>query len=242
MRTSHLALLALSLTLSVTGCRLFKQDAPADANESTGYQTPPQGLEGPAYDPSTSPRPVDQAPPLRQPEPVATVPAGDPRDATPPAVGDSPAAYGNVRLNPTTAKGSPDIQQSPAPASAPVTYGSTNAPETYAAPAPNTAEAALASVLNGTWVNEADPLEVVAFTPDHYQTYYRGELLVEEDMTYHSRCPGDCAGGAEMDVACFTISGPAGTDCYAILRLTPEVLEMSMLGVSTEPIVYRRQQ
>jgi len=122
------------------------------------------------------------------------------------------------------------------------TYGTQNAPQTYSAPAPNTAEYALAQVLNGMWINSSDEQEIVEFTPDHYRTFYNGEMLIEEDMTYHAACPGDCNGGTPMEIACFTISGPGGTDCYGIIRLTPEVLELSMLGVSTETIVYTKQR
>jgi hypothetical protein len=91
------------------------------------------------------------------------------------------------------------------------------------------------------WVNSADNKEIVEFTPDHYTTYYNGELLFQEAMTYHANCPGACNEGIEMEIACFTISGPGGTDCYGIIRLTPDVLEMSMLGVSTETILYTKQ-
>jgi hypothetical protein len=232
----------LSLLLILTlfaSCNVLK---PGNKEEATAIQAPPTGLEGPSYDPSTSPQPVNTAPPMTStPQPVEA--------GTRP---QQPQSYGSVPMSPEqTGKGDASSTYT-APASAPNTpqsqyenapqaYGSESAPSTYSAPAPNTAEAALAEVLNGTWVNSADPNEIVAFTPDHYQTYYKGELLVEEDMTYHAACPGDCNGGVQMEIACFTISGPGGTDCYGIIRLTPEVLELSMLGVSTAPIVYLKQ-
>lgn len=236
------------LSACFLSCNIFKSGQQEDEYV---IKAPPSELEGPAYDPSTSPRPVGSAPPMTSaPRPA---PAGNPapQDAGTPPPAQQPQAYGSTTLNPgQTGKGEgPATYSAPAPApanppqantaGAPQTY---SAPATYAAPAPNTAEAALAQVLNGAWVNSADPDEIVAFTPDHYQTYYKGELLVEEDMTYHSACPGDCSGGEPMEIACFTISGPAGTDCYGIIRLTPDVLELSMLGVSTEPIVYRKQR
>ena len=95
-------------------------------------------------------------------------------------------------------------------------------------------------MLTGRWVNTTDSEEVVAFTPTHYQTYYEGELLVEEDMTFHARCPAACSGGTSTETPCFTISGPAQTDCYGIVQLTDDVLELQVLGVSTETVVYRR--
>lgn len=228
--------LLLILALSAS-CNVLK---PSKKEDGTAIQAPPTGLEGPTYDPSTSPQPVSTAPPM----------TSEPQPAQAEIQMQQPQSYGSVPMSPEQrGKGdAPSTYSAPAPApnaqneNAPQAYGSTSAPSTYAAPAPNTAEAALAQVLNGAWVNSADPNEIVAFTPDHYQTYYKGELLVEEDMTYHAACPGDCNGGEQMEIACFTISGPGGTDCYGIIRLTPEVMELSILGVSTEPIVYLKQQ
>ena len=95
-------------------------------------------------------------------------------------------------------------------------------------------------LLTGSWVNTTDSEEIVEFTPTHYKTYYDGEMLVEEDMTFHGNCPEACSGGTGTGAPCFTISGPAQTDCYGIVRLTEDVLELQVLGVSTETVVYRR--
>ncbi|MEM9931697.1 MAG: hypothetical protein AAF840_17960, partial [Bacteroidota bacterium] len=205
-------------------------------SEDTKEAAPPNpsGLEGPAYDPSTSPVPMSGSTQL--PVPPGSQPAAA-----------EPVAYGSIPLDPAQdarAKGQP----TPAPeaygneTAAPVSYGSEAAAPTAYGPAPGTAEASLAAVLSGRWVNQDDPKETVAFTPDHYTTYYNNEMLLEEDMVYHATCPGDCNEGVPMEIACFTISGPGGTDCYGIIRLTPEVLELSMLGVSTESIVYTKQK
>jgi hypothetical protein len=94
--------------------------------------------------------------------------------------------------------------------------------------------------LTGRWINTEEPQEQVAFTPTHYQTYFDGELLVEEDMQFYPTCPDACSGGTSTGAPCFTISGPAQTDCYHIVRLSPDVLELQLLGVSTETIVYRK--
>ncbi|MFK8162467.1 MAG: hypothetical protein AB8H12_08385 [Lewinella sp.] len=222
----RLLLFLLSLTLFV-GCNVFKS---GNKEMAEAAPQPPVGLEGPAYDPASSPVPMSSSTPM--PVPAGTAPSvGTP--ATP--EGNLPETYANVPLDPTQAtKGeatAPASYGSPAPAAAPSTY----------APAPNSAEAQLASVLTGMWVNSADDQEVVEFTPDHYTTYYNGELLFQEPMTYHANCPGACNEGIEMEIACFTISGPGGSDCYGIIRLTPDVLEMSMLGVSTETILYTKQ-
>lgn len=223
----RLLLLLLSLTFFV-GCNVFKS-----GNKETveAAPQPPVDLEGPAYDPSTSPVPMSSAMPM-------PVPAGSAPTVSNAQVyeGTAPEAYQSVPSDPSlSSKGE---------AAAPAAYGSyapAAAPATYA-PAPNSAEAQLASVLSGLWVNSADNKEVVEFTPDHYTTYYNGEMLFQEAMTYHANCPGACNEGMEMEIACFTISGPAGTDCYGIIRLTPDILEMSMLGVSTETILYTKQR
>lgn len=244
-------LFLLSLGLFISCGSLNKGDKTGTMAEAPVM--PPSGLEGPAYDPSTSPVPMGANTPL--PVPNQPVEAGTTQQ---------PSAYGSVPADPTQsvpldpameAKGeatntAPQTYDAPATApptyagnnQAPQTYGTQAAPQTYAAPAPNTAEYALAQVLNGMWINSTDEREIVEFTPDHYRTFYEGEMLIEEDMTYHTNCPGDCNDGTPMEIACFTISGPAGTDCYGIVRLTPEVLELSMLGVSTETILYTKQR
>lgn len=98
-----------------------------------------------------------------------------------------------------------------------------------------------AAALTGLWVNAEDDQEVVEFTTDHYSTFYEGELLVQEPMTVHERCPGDCNGGTPMGIPCFTIVGPAGIDCFGVVRLSTTELELKLIGVSDETVVYRRQ-
>ena len=174
--------------------------------------------------------------PQQQPQSYGTeaapmnAPAGAPPTYTNTAT-DGSATYAT---NPAT----PEAYGTP-PTSVPVQYGQQQArgPATYSA-----AAAQIAPFLAGNWSNSADPRETVQFTPTHYYTYYDGELLVEEDMTFHPQCPAGCNGGAAAEFACFSIEGPAGTDCYGIIRLTSEVLELSLLGVSTETIVYNKVQ
>lgn len=202
-------------------------DSPA-ATTTEGYETPTD-LEGPAYDPSTSPQPMTASTALPKPPGYEAPPASE-----------QPAAYGSVPADPTAFPANNDENATPMAAK-----GEEAAPFTYsngvAAP-PTGAAATIATQLSGLWVNSRDDKEIVEFTLDHYSTFYNGELLLEEAMSYHAQCPGNCNGGAPMEISCFTISGPAGTDCYGILRVTPELLELSMLGVSTETIVYYRYQ
>ena len=127
------------------------------------------------------------------------------------------------------------------PEAAPTPYGMVIDPERKDLQAKGGSAALVTQqLLTGTWVNSSDPDESVAFTPTHYKTYYEGDLVVEEDMTFHQQCPGACSGGTSTDAPCFTVSGPAQTDCYGIVRLTDDILELQVLGVSTETVVYRR--
>ncbi len=214
-------LLLFSLTLLVACSTVDKAGKPASAaDQAQTAAALPSGLEGPAYDPSKSPVPMTASTVLPKPpgsEITATV--------------EGPSAYGQTSAVPS-AYGTAPTQEAKSGA-APTTYQQMSAQD----PAP----AAVANNLAGLWVNTADEQEVVEFTTDHYATYYEGQLLVQEPMTYHSTCPAECNNGEALDIACFSISGPAGTDCYGIIRLTPEILELSMLGVSTETIVYRKQ-
>ena len=226
MRFILLTIFALSLSSCSSWNGVFKKIAA----EQTAVIAP-SSLEGPAYDPSTSPVPMTSNTVL--PSPAGTA---------------QPAAYGNQAQQPQAYGGNSENPDDYPPATAPLgteakggegpaTYGS--APTAYSASAGEAA--VLAATLNGLWVNGADNKEVVEFTIDHYTTFYNGEMLFQEAMTYHAACPGDCNGGQVMEVPCFTITGPGGTDCFAILRLTPYVMELSMLGVSTEPIIYTKQ-
>ncbi|THH41537.1 hypothetical protein [Neolewinella litorea] len=142
----------------------------------------------------------------------------------------------------------PSPPQSADQAAAPTPYGMVIEPDaTSPAGAKGTASAtesapALAAqrLLTGRWVNSADDQETVQFTPTHYKTFYEDKLLVEEDMTFYGQCPAACSGGTSTGEPCFTISGPAQTDCYGIVRLTDDLLELQLLGISTETVVYRR--
>ncbi|WP_157974265.1 hypothetical protein [Lewinella sp. IMCC34183] len=132
-------------------------------------------------------------------------------------------------------------------ADAPTPYGMTIQPPQAADgteavdPSNSTAPAQAAQrLLTGRWVNMDDGEETVEFTPTHYKTFYQGELLVEENMSFHGRCPAACSGGTSTGEPCFTIAGPAQTDCFGIVRLTQDLLELQLLGISSETVVYRR--
>ena len=159
------------------------------------------------------------------------------------AVEENPAdtMYPATASTPPPARQDTTVMSAAADPEAPTPYGMVIEPEQPNLQAKGgSASLVTQQLLTGTWVNTTDPDESVAFTPTHYKTYYDGELLVEEDMVFHQQCPGACSGGTTMDAPCFTISGPAQTDCYGIVRLTDDILELQVLGVSTETVVYRR--
>jgi hypothetical protein len=174
--------------------------------------TAPAGLSSPDYDPANSPTPMTASTPLPTPEPAA------------------PTAYSYPNADQIAAKG---LEEN----AAPVSYGSEVAMGANAAQ-----YNAVALDLAGLWVNTTDDREEVEFALDHYTTFYEGEQLIREPMTFHLQCPGECNGGVPAEFSCFTVSGPAGQDCYGIIRLTDEILELSMLGVSTETVVYRKKR
>lgn len=150
---------------------------------------------------------------------------------------------------------SPAVSSSPTPTTSstlPPTPGSMNAPQTYGSPgmtprsveaAPTTygSVAAVAAPVIGSWVNTTDPDETVVFTDHSYLTYYNSELIVEEEMTYHIQCPTDCSGGVASGIPCFTIASQYEKDCFGIVRVTENELELIMLGMSTETVKYVRK-
>lgn len=163
---------------------------------------------------------------------------------------------GGTVVDPRYDPNNPAVQSAPTPASsstapadpnaAPSTYGSTTNKGVDAAAIPSTYGSAsmtadmVAAPLVGAWTNKSDPDENIVFTNHSYTSYYEGQMIVEEEMVYHARCPENCSGGASSGIPCFTISSEFGTDCYGILRVTPTELELSIIGQSTETVTYVR--
>ncbi|MEM8584933.1 MAG: hypothetical protein AAGF87_11715 [Bacteroidota bacterium] len=125
-------------------------------------------------------------------------------------------------------------------AAEPVVYGEavSLSPE-YAAAAP--ADVQALSAVMGRWHNEVDVDEHLELSPDSYSVYYEGEKVVEEPAVYHTNCPGECTGSGAADYPCFVVSSAYGSDCFAIVRLTPDEMEISLLGQSTATVLYKRQ-
>ena len=236
----YLTLLLVSTLFFTCSKGLFQKSDPAD--DATEIVLPPVA-SGPDYDPDMSPRVMTAdtplpLPPGNGPAVYGSAPDGTHSGTSDPATASSPTTYSTP---------APVTQQGGAAAGANGQYQSRGGtPGVYASPAPYdpTAEVnnQLAATLTGLWVNQDDEDEVVEFTPTHYTTFYRGQKLLDEEMVFHGTCPTDCSGGENLGISCFTIAGPAGTDCFGIVRLTHEVLEMSLLGVSTETILYNRKE
>lgn len=147
---------------------------------------------------------------------------------------------------PTTAETAiPQPGQAPAPnqqyrAAEPVVYGSTvSEPTQYAAAAPG--ELQELNAIMGRWHNEVDIDEHLELSPNSYSVFYEGEKVVEESAVYHTNCPGDCTGGNEADYPCFVVTSAYGSDCFGIVRLTADEMELSLLGQSTATVLYKRQ-
>ncbi|MEM6396181.1 MAG: hypothetical protein AAF741_07515 [Bacteroidota bacterium] len=122
----------------------------------------------------------------------------------------------------------------------PVVYGNLESePAQYASAAP--ADIQTLSAIMGRWHNEVDIDEHLELTPNTYSVYYEGEKVVEEAAIFHTNCPGDCTGGSEADYPCFVVASAYGSDCFGIVRLTAEEMELSLLGQSTATVLYKRQ-
>lgn len=94
----------------------------------------------------------------------------------------------------------------------------------------------------GQWVSTYDELEVLHFLPGKYTTYYDGQKVVEENMSYHAECPKECAPDleGEMDFPCFMLEGEYGKTCFALVEVSENELQLSMLGGRGNTLVYKR--
>ena len=94
----------------------------------------------------------------------------------------------------------------------------------------------------GEWVAAYDEQEAVRFLPGKYISYYNGEKIVEENMTYYQVCPETCAGGEGLEVPCFVLASDYEQMCFAVLRQTSDLLELSLLGANGAVLTYHRKQ
>lgn len=89
----------------------------------------------------------------------------------------------------------------------------------------------------GQWVATYDQDESVHFLPGKYVSYYKGEKVVEENMTYYRKCPNSCTGEGESDQACFVLASPYGQTCFAIVNHTQQQLQLSLVGAPMEDVL-----
>ncbi len=94
----------------------------------------------------------------------------------------------------------------------------------------------------GEWVAAYDENEAVRFLPGKYVSYYKGEKVVEENMTYYQVCPEECTGGQGPELPCFVLSSAYEKMCFAILNQTDEMLELSLLGADGAVLTYHRKK
>lgn len=91
----------------------------------------------------------------------------------------------------------------------------------------------------GKWASSYDSNEVVHFTPGRYTSYYKGEKVVEEQMTYYEVCPDNCATTSTQS-ACFILSSDFGQTCFSILKHTSTTLELQMIGSADQTLVFSK--
>lgn len=97
------------------------------------------------------------------------------------------------------------------------------------------------SPMMGRWVSTFDQQEIVHFTPGRYASYYAGEKVVEEKMTYYHVCPDNCEGATAFGKPCFVLSTEFGQTCFGIMHHTDEALELTMLGSDGANLAYTRE-
>lgn len=94
----------------------------------------------------------------------------------------------------------------------------------------------------GDWVSSFDDSEMVRFMPGRYASYYAGEKVVEENMTYYQVCPDICSTQGALDVPCFVLASAYGQTCFAVISQTSELLELSPLGSAGTVLTYYRKK
>jgi hypothetical protein len=94
----------------------------------------------------------------------------------------------------------------------------------------------------GEWVAAYDAQEAVRFLPGKYISYYQGEKVVEEKMTYYQICPDACTGGGEgPQLPCFVLASDYEQMCFAIVNQAEDKLELSLLGSDGAVLTYYRK-
>ena len=94
----------------------------------------------------------------------------------------------------------------------------------------------------GDWVASYDESELLRFMPGKYVSYYGGEKVAEEHMTYYQVCPDICSTQGALDVPCFVLASAYDQTCFAVITQTSELLELSPLGSAGTVLTYYRKR
>ncbi len=128
----------------------------------------------------------------------------------------------------------PIAQTMPAPA----VINLDSLPESYTARSVTAVPTAFGPLM-GQWVSAFDDQETLHFLPGRYITYYDGQKVVEEAMSYFDQCPEACGLSEGQTGPCFTLEGEFGASCFAIVRLSEEEMELAIPG-GGPTLIYRR--
>ncbi len=92
----------------------------------------------------------------------------------------------------------------------------------------------------GKWKSTYDEGEVVHFLPGRYVSYYEGQQVVEEKMTYYHICPETCTGNDGIQEPCFVLASDYTQQCFSILNHTSDHLELSLVSGDGTRLIYQR--
>ncbi len=94
------------------------------------------------------------------------------------------------------------------------------------------------TVLEGRWRSADDSKSVIVVSGESFISIYDGSVVSEETVEYFATCPDVCMEG--LDMACFMVKGEFDATCYAIVSVTENELQYSMLGGPGNTLTYRK--
>jgi len=94
------------------------------------------------------------------------------------------------------------------------------------------------TVLEGRWRSADDSKSVIVVSGESFISIYDGSVVSEDTVEYFEKCPNECMEG--LDMACFMVKGEFDATCYAIVSVTENELQYSMLGGPGNTLTYRK--
>ena len=94
------------------------------------------------------------------------------------------------------------------------------------------------TVLEGRWRSADDSKSVIVVSGESFISIYDGSVVSEETVEYFAKCPDECM--ESLDMACFMVKGEFDATCYAIVSVTENELQYSMLGGPGNTLTYRK--